>query len=92
MPTSLMRQSPNVLAQELRDERACVVLLNPTNGEYYTLEDVGARIWALCDGSRSADEIASTIAAEYDGPADTVISDVGALLQELVHEGLVVVG
>ena len=67
-----------------------VILLDPDSGDYYTLDDIGGRIWELCDGSRSVDEIADVLAAEYDAPAERIRADVVDLLDEL-REGRLVV-
>lgn len=66
-----------------------VVVLNPNDGKYFSLDDVGGRIWELCDGERSADEIAAVLAAEYDAPIADISRDVLELLHELRSEGLV---
>lgn len=46
----------------------------------YTLNGVGARIWALVDGSRTMAEIRDIILEEYDAPAEGIDAD----LQEFV--------
>lgn len=69
-----------------------VVVLNPNDGQYFSLDDVGGRIWDLCDGSRSVTEIAELLSAEYDAPADEIGTDALELLAELGREGLVRAG
>jgi hypothetical protein len=49
---------------------------------------VGARIWELCDGSVSVDEIAERVAEEYDAPLETIRADTRELVEELEAEGL----
>jgi hypothetical protein len=49
---------------------------------------VGARIWDLCDGSLTIEEIAARLAAEYDAPEDEIVADVRELVRELAAEGL----
>ena len=44
------------------DREAVIVL--PDRGEVKVLNEVGARIWALADGSRSVREIAAAIAEQ----------------------------
>lgn len=70
-------------------DESTVLLLNPADGQYFTLDEVGARIWDLVDGTRSAAEIAETVAAEYDADPATIHADVLELLAELRDEGLV---
>ena len=67
-----------------------LLLLNPKNGEYYTLEPVGARVWQLCDGKRTISEIAAIIGQEYEESTDVIQSDVLELAKELMDEELVV--
>lgn len=66
-----------------------LVLLDPENGQYFTLDEVGARIWELCDGSRSVSEIAGALDEEFDAPLETIRADLLELLEELSSGGLV---
>jgi hypothetical protein len=59
------------------------VLLDVDGQELLGLNSVGARVWALCDGNSSADEIATRVAAEFAAPVETVRADVAAFLDEL---------
>ena len=68
------------------------VLLDPQSGEYFSLSDVGARIWELCDGDHTDDAIAEQLATEYDAPAETIRADALGLLAELESEGLLANG
>ena len=76
----------DVLAQAAGDT---VILLTPDSGEYFTLNEVGSRIWELADGSRSVTEIAAVLVEEYEAPLDEVRSDALEVLGELAEEGLV---
>jgi pyrroloquinoline quinone biosynthesis protein D len=83
----------------LRDERVVwrrgdegVVILNPNDGQYFSLDEVGGRIWELCEGDRSVADIAAAVAAEYDAEADVVAADALELLAELKEAGLVTGG
>jgi hypothetical protein len=80
------RRADEILVQQAGGSH---VLLDPESGEYYTLNEVGARIWALADGSRTVEEIAATLAAEYDAPDKAIRTDVLAVLGELERERLV---
>jgi hypothetical protein len=86
--TSRPRQREQIIAQQVEDT---LVLLSLTGGEYYRLNEVGARVWALCDGSRSVAEVVACIGQEYEAPAATVEADVLALVEELADAQLVVV-
>ena len=64
------------------------LLLDPDSGNYFSLTEVGARIWELCDGEHTLDEIAGALAGEYDAAPETIQADARELLAELAAEGL----
>ncbi len=66
------------------------VLLDIDSGEYFALNEVGGRVWELCDGSRSAASIAQALSAEFDVDATTALRDASELLAGLAGAGLVV--
>ena len=66
------------------------MLLNVRTGRYYTVDEVAARIWELCDGTRTLRDVADAIVAEYDAPAEAVEDDVDKFVAELVAESLLV--
>jgi coenzyme PQQ biosynthesis protein PqqD len=80
------RRAEHVLAQE---SAGSLVLLDSESGRYFNLDDVGARIWQLADGTRSLATIVSALAKEYDAPAETIEADAVELLAELREEGLI---
>jgi hypothetical protein len=67
-----------------------LLLLDPEDGSYYALEEVGARIWELCDGKRRVADIAATLNEEFDAPPEAIRADLFELLEELSGRGLVV--
>lgn len=66
------------------------ILLDPSSGQYYTLNEVGSRIWELSDGARSVSEIVDIVCQEYDAPRERVEADAIELLEELAGEKLIV--
>lgn len=85
-PESRPVRRTDVLAQEAGET---VILLTPHSGEYFTLNEVGGRIWELADGSRSVAEIASLLVEEYDAPLEEIQADALEVLGELAQERLV---
>lgn len=81
------RQRERVLAQQTDDS---VVLLDVDGGTYFTLNEVGSRVWALCDGNHKVSQIVEILTEEYDAPPGEIESDVKELLAELADEKLVV--
>jgi coenzyme PQQ biosynthesis protein PqqD len=82
-----LRRQEGILAQEAQGE---TVLLRLQDGGYYALEEVGARIWDLCDGNRSVGEIVTILCAEFDAPEKTVQADVLEFIADLRRERLLV--
>jgi hypothetical protein len=66
-----------------------MILLHPETGHYYTLDEVGARLWELCDGTHRVADLVSTIHAEYEAPVEVIQSDVLELLDDLARDRLV---
>jgi hypothetical protein len=54
----------------------------------YTLNEVGAFVWDLIDGRRSAQAIAEAITAEYDVVLEQAVRDVDELLTTLEAKGM----
>jgi hypothetical protein len=69
-----------------------VVLLDLEGGQYYSLDEVSARVWEMCDGEHEVAGIVETISAEYDAPVETIYEDVMAFLEEMLDEKLLVAG
>ena len=81
------QQRERVLTQRI-DE--AVVLLDADSGKYYSLDEVGGRLWELCDGTRTLRQLAAVIGEEYEAPVKIVEADITELLAELTVEKLVV--
>jgi hypothetical protein len=69
------------------DTEALVV--DVKGGLLYPLNSVGARIWDLCDGARSVDEIVGVLAAEFEAPEPTIRADAIEFLERLADAKLV---
>lgn len=80
-----LRRNEQVVTQAAAD---AFFLFDLKRGEYYSLNDVGHRVWQLCDGSRSVDDLVSIICQEFEAPSEAVKADVLELLADLVAEGL----
>ncbi len=86
-PNSRLKRRDDILAQRASETQ---LLLNLSSGQYYALDEVGTRIWELCDGSRTVAEIAAVVGDEYDAPIDVIQADALELLEDLAGENLVV--
>ena len=67
------------------------VLLDPRSGNYFSLSEVGADLWELCDGDRTIDDIVLELGERYDAPSQTILEDALELLHELEAEGLLAI-
>jgi hypothetical protein len=67
-----------------------VLLFNMDDGSYYALNDVGSRIWELCDGTHRMAEMVGMLAKEYDAPAELINTDILEVLDDLRSKNLIV--
>jgi len=90
MKTKSMTACPRRNQQVLKQEAAgTAVLLDLDDGKYFSLDEVGGRVWDLCDGSRTVREIVTILGEEYDAPVTTIEQDVAELLGDLAKEDLI---
>jgi coenzyme PQQ biosynthesis protein PqqD len=82
-----VRRQDGVLAQQAHGQ---TVLLRLDDGGYYALDDVGTRIWELCDGGRAVAEIVALLSEEFDAPETVVQADVLEFIDDLRRERLLV--
>jgi hypothetical protein len=64
-------------------------ILNLSNGVYYGLDPLGARIWELIREPKTVNEVRDVILTEYDVEPDVCERDLLALLSQLSEEGLI---
>jgi hypothetical protein len=77
---------PKVIHEIFDDE---VVIINLNSGNYYSLQNAGARIWELIEREAMRDEIVAEIVARYDGTRDEIARAVNVLLEEFAQEDLI---
>lgn len=66
------------------------MLLSLDDGSYFSLNEVGAHVWSLCDGSRTLAQVVDAVCTEFDATPDEVTADVLSLVDELASEKLLV--
>lgn len=64
------------------------VLLDLDSGVYYTLDEIGSRIWELAAEARTLAEVSQSLIDEYDVDAATAERDVLEFASELEGRGL----
>jgi hypothetical protein len=72
--------APGVLGRVVDAE---AVLVLPARGEVKVLNEVGARIWELADGTRSVREIVQSIRDEYEVDQESAEADTLEFLNDL---------
>jgi hypothetical protein len=79
--------APGVVGQIVQDE---AVIVLPDSGEVKVLNDVGAAIWMLADGSRSVREIAAQVWQQYDVDLQQVEADALRFVAELLQRQMLI--
>lgn len=82
-----LRRQENVITQQVEGQ---TILLRTDDGGYYAVDEVGAAVWALCDGHRSIAEIVAALSAEFDASEETIRADVLEFIEDLRRERLLV--
>jgi hypothetical protein len=65
------------------------VLLNSQTGRYFTLDDVGGRVWAAVTTTASMQAACDRLLAEFAADPDHVRADVEHLIAALATRGLI---
>lgn len=84
-PETVFVKSDEVIVRVIDGE---TVLLDLNSGIYYSLDDVGGRIWELIDGEKPLSSIVAKIADEYDVAPEQALEDAVELMADLAGEGL----
>lgn len=69
-----------------------LVLFHLESGHYYSLNELGARVWELCDSTRPLAEIVDLLETEYDVSREKLLNDVGMLVKGLLENNLLEAG
>lgn len=66
-----------------------IAILHLDSGVYYSLNEAGARIWALIQGSRLVSDVLVTLVNDYEVAPQIVERDLFSFLEELRDENLI---
>lgn len=65
------------------------VILSLTSGQYFGLNEVGARIWNLIQEPKTVGTVLDAVLEEYDVALDQLERDLFALLEQMVVNDLI---
>ena len=82
--TLKLTQSEDYFMENIEEEW---LLYKPTSRTAIYLDQTASIIWQLCDGSRSAVDVAQEISSHYPDDEETVAKDVLDTVEMLHHEG-----
>ena len=78
--------SPSVLLQVVDDE---VLLFDSSNGQFFTINDIGAGIWEVMQDYSTLDNVLQELKSYFDIPKEKLSSDVLAFADSLVKQGII---
>ena len=91
MKTKLLRDS---IVRVANEQVSCdlageAVILSLTSGQYFGLNEVGARIWNLIQEPKTVGSVLDAVLDEYDVALDQLERDLFALLEQMVVNDLI---
>ena len=91
MLDSNTRVRPNTIdvAAKVIDGEA--IIMNLSNGLYFSMDRVGSAVWEMVEVGLSVSEMSATLDSRYEVARDVVDADVSRLVSELLAEQLVLV-
>ena len=78
----------NIVIKDLLDE---TILLNLDNGEYYSLNSTGLKVWQFLEQKKTKSEIIQLLEEDYPDDSIAIKSDIETILQELQKQKLIYV-
>jgi len=85
-PRSILVRSDQVLYSQIDGD---VTMMSVESGKYYSLREVGARIWSLLERPTSPDQICNQLMMEYRVDRERCESEVMRVLRHMASEGVV---
>jgi len=84
----ILRPNTAEFATKVVDGEA--ILINLSNGMYYSMDLVGGYIWSLIEAKHDVDEIIGAVTRRYDVSETTARQDVEHLARQLLDEAIVI--
>lgn len=83
----LLKPNTAEFATKIVDGEA--ILINLSNGMYYSMDMVGGFVWELIEAGQDLDSIIEAVTKRYDASEATVKQDIEQLVQQLIDEKVV---
>ena len=84
---AVLQPGPDLLTSALSEEE--VVILDPKQGIYFSLDHVGAAVWHhLVAAPRTFDDLVAFVAAHYEVAVETCRGDLEVLVKDLLDQDL----
>jgi hypothetical protein len=80
-----LKPNPDVIFTIVDDE---AILLEQTTGKYYSLNQVGTRIWVLLEEYGQLEKIQELLLAEFEVEEEQLKEDLERLVSKLLENGL----
>ena len=84
--TSLRINTPKIVHETIDGE---TVILNLDSGNYYSLDGIGANIWALVEKNVAMNGIIECISNGYDGVREEMEAAINTFIAQLMQEDLI---
>jgi len=84
----LVKPNTKEVASKIVDGEA--ILINLSNGIYYSLDPVGSYIWSLIESKQSLGNISRAVSQRFGVAEETAGQDVQALARQLLDQGIVI--
>lgn len=78
------RRSPDALFRRVGGD---IILATPEREDFDSLSSTASAAWELLDTPKELDELVNELALEYRMPPHSIVSDVAALLLDLLRRG-----
>ncbi len=80
-----LRKMNHLIQHDMDDE---VLVYDPVVDRTHRLNASATRIWELCDGTRSLEDIARVLTEQFEVEFETALQDARAVLEQLKEEQL----
>lgn len=83
---TLIARNPSILFNDFDDG---LMMMDIDSGNYFDIDSVGGRIWALLETPTTVDRICESLVAEYNVAPDVCSSETIGFIEKLAEKGLV---